>query len=202
MLDRTRAAVLEALLDERLAGLRLDAGIARELEEAGLAGPEGEKALEAFATAREVEWATHTTTQGQLLAAFAVHCLDELDDVEVLEAAPGRLVLRWRREVSRLELRAGFLGIERLASDAPTMLLGEVEGVLDELVQKFVSDADLRSRVAVYDLGRLEKIGAVRSSAFVYFEWFLRDAYGVKLLPAGAFTQGLVERGIISLGMG
>jgi hypothetical protein len=42
----------------------------------------------------------------------------------------------------------------------------------------------------------------VRSSVFVYFEWFLRDEYGVKLLPSPAFTQGLIERGIISLGMG
>jgi hypothetical protein len=42
----------------------------------------------------------------------------------------------------------------------------------------------------------------VRSSVFVYFEWFLRDAYGVKILAAPAFTSGLVERGIISLGMG
>jgi hypothetical protein len=42
----------------------------------------------------------------------------------------------------------------------------------------------------------------VRSSAFVYFEWFLRDAYGVKLMPVPAFTQGLIDRGIISLGMG
>ena len=202
MLGRTHAAVLEALLDERLAGLALSADIAHELEEAGLAGPEGEKALEAFLTAREIEWATRTTTQGQLLAAFAVHCLDELEDVEVLEAAPARLVVRWRREVSQLELRAGFLGVERLASSTPTMLLGDVEGALDELVTKFVGDADLRSRLAVYDVARLEKIGAVRSSAFVYFEWFLRDEYGVKLLPSGAFTQGLVDRGSISLGMG
>jgi len=56
--------------------------------------------------------------------------------------------------------------------------------------------------VAVCDLGRLERIGAVRSSAFVYFEWFLRDTYGVKLLPAAAFTMGLIDRGILSLGMG
>ena len=202
MLDREHAAVLEAVLDERLAGLPLPAVTVRELEEAGIVGPNGAAALEAFVTGRTIEWATKTTTQGQILAAFALHCLDDLDDVDVLEAGPACLVVRWRREVSRLELRAGFLGIERLASDVPTMLLGEVEGVLDELVQKLVSDADLRSRVAVYDLGRLEKIGAVRSSTFVYFEWFLRDAYGVKLLPAGAFTQGLVERGIISLGMG
>ena len=104
--------------------------------------------------------------------------------------------------MSRLELRVGFLGVERLASGEPTMLLGDLEGSLDELARAFVADADLRARVAVYDLGRLDKIGAVRSSAFAYFEWFLRDEYGVKLLPAAAFTQGLVERGIISLGMG
>ena len=52
------------------------------------------------------------------------------------------------------------------------------------------------------DLGRLEKVNASRTSAFVYFEWFLRDLYGVKLVPCEAFTRGLVERGIISLGMG
>jgi len=151
---------------------------------------------------RPIEWATRTTTQGQILAAFTVHCLDELDEVEVVEGTPARLVLRWRNEVSRLELRAGFLGLERLASATPTMLLGDLEPALDELVPRFIADADLRSRLAVYDLARLEKVGAVRSSAFVYFEWFLRDEYGVKLLPAAAFTQGLIDRGVIHLGMG
>ena len=48
----------------------------------------------------------------------------------------------------------------------------------------------------------LERIGSVRSSAFVYFEWFLRSAYGVKLVPAAAYTMGLIDRGILSLGMG
>ena len=202
MLTQTQAAVLEALLDERLADLSLPAEVVRELEEAGLVGPEGEAALEAFVTARPIEWATRTTTQGQILAAFTVHCLDDLDEVEVVEATPARLVMRWRKEVSRLELRAGLLGVERLASETPTMLLGDLEPALGELVPKFVAEAELRSRLAVYDLARLEKLGAVRSSAFVYFEWFLRDEYGVKLLPAAAFTQGLVDRGIISLGMG
>jgi hypothetical protein len=36
----------------------------------------------------------------------------------------------------------------------------------------------------------------------VFLEWFLRDAYGVKVLASAAFTQGLVSRGVISLGMG
>lgn len=40
----------------------------------------------------------------------------------------------------------------------------------------------------------------MRSSAFVYFERFLRDAYGVKLLLA-PFTQA-DRPGLISLGAG
>jgi hypothetical protein len=82
------------------------------------------------------------------------------------------------------------------------MLLGDLEAHLEVLAEEFAADPTLRSRLAVYDLARLEKIGAVRSSVFVYFEWFLRDAYGVKLLPAAAFTQRLIDRGVIHLGFG
>ena len=79
------------------------------------------------------------------------------------------------------------------------MLLGPI-GL--KAVERFLDDEGLRSRVALLDLARLEKIGVVRSSVFVYFEWFLRDTYGVKILPESSFTSGLVGRGIISLGMG
>ncbi len=151
---------------------------------------------------REIVWATRTVTQAEVLDAFARHCRDELDDVDVVEAEPARLVARWRRETSTLELRTGFTGLEHITREEPTMLIGDIESELDALVESFAADADLRSRLAVYDLARLEKINAVKSSVFVYFEWFLRDAYGVKLLPAPAFTQRLIERGIISLGFG
>lgn len=82
------------------------------------------------------------------------------------------------------------------------MLLGEIGPDLRALVDVFLDRADLRAKLAVCDLELLERLGTVRSSAFVYFEWFLRDAYGVKLLPAPAFTQGLIDRGLLSLGMG
>lgn len=154
------------------------------------------------AVERPIEWATRTLTQGQILAAFADHCRDDLDDVEVLEQGRAHLVARWRSETSRLELRADLAGCSRLASDTPTMLLGDLEAHLDALVEEFVADPALRGRLAVYDLARLEKVNAVRSSVFVYFEWFLRDAYGVKVLPAAAFTQRLIDRGVIHLGMG
>jgi hypothetical protein len=160
-------------------------------------------ALFPFTVERPIEWAARTLAQGEILVAFAAHCRDELEDVDVLEERPGLLVARWRRETSRLELRAGLVGFERLASAEPTMLLTDLdEADVDALAERFVAEPALRNTLAIYDLGRLEKIGAPRSSVFVYFEWFLRDAYGVKLLNSAAFTQGLIARGVISLGFG
>ncbi len=209
MLTFEQARALEALTDDRIAA---DArqlvlpDVVAELEAAGFLEPEARARataeLDAFRTGRRIEWAVRTVTQGDVLADFARHCRDDLDDIEVVAAEPARLVLRWRHETSALELRAGFVACERLACETPTLLLGDVEADLGSLVDAFVADPTLRSRLAVCDLARLEKLNAVRASAFVYFEWFLGDAYGVKLLPAPAFTQGLIDRGVISLGMG
>jgi hypothetical protein len=160
---------------------------------------EDEAELDAVRRGRPIEWATRTLTQGEVLDAFSAYCRDELDDVEVLDSMPSRLELGWRRERSTIELRAGFLFCERLAAEGPALLLGQLG---PRAVERFLEDEGLRSRIAVLDLARLEKIAAVRSSVFVYFEWFLRDEYGVKILPEQTFTTGLVERGIISLGMG
>jgi hypothetical protein len=206
-IDRDQAALLEAFLDSRLSGdARLEADSAAAVGSTGLldAGAEDavRQALAPWRADRRIEWAASASTQGEILEAFADHCEHDLDEVEVVERHRDVLVARWRRETSRLELRAGFVGIERLASPTPTMLLGDIESEGSRLIEAFVDDAELRGRLAICDLGRLERIGAVRSSVFVYFEWFLRDAYGVKLLPAAAFTQGLIDRGIISLGMG
>jgi hypothetical protein len=208
-LSREEAEALEALTDERIGAL--PAGAVRDelverLGKDGLLDPDRRaavlRALEQRAAARVVEWASRSSTQGELLAAFAEHCRDELDDVDVVDAGTTRLVVRWRTEESRFELRNGFLGIDRLATGTPTMLLGDIEPDLDRLVSIFLDRPELRAKLAVCDLGRLERLGTVRSSAFVYLEWFLRDAYGVKLLPVPAFTQGLIDRGVISLGMG
>jgi hypothetical protein len=143
-----------------------------------------------------IEWAALTVTQGEVLDAFAAYC-DDLDDVATVERGGTKLDLAWKdRERSIVALGAGA---PAAPLDEPTLLIADLT---DALVERFLDDEALRARLAVYDLRRLEKINAVRSSVFVYFEWFLRDLYGVKLLPSPAFTQGLVERGIISLGMG
>jgi hypothetical protein len=202
-LSRAQAAALEAVLDERIgqasAGLELDPVLLDPGRRA-----EALAAVEEAATGRRFTWGTASLTHGELLAAFAAHCAEELEDVEVEESTPTLLVARWRRETSRVELRAGLVGVGRLASETPTLLIADTgdDAEAQALVEEFLADAELRSRVLVFDPDRLEKTGAVRSSLFVYFEWFLRDTYGVKVLPAPAFTRGLIDRGIISLGMG
>jgi hypothetical protein len=194
------AAVAEALADPRIGPVseeELAAEAARwDVVETEV---ETESEVEESRRGRTIEWATQTVRQGQVLDAFRDYCRDELDDVDVLDATPSRLELGWRRERSTVEVRAGFLFCERLATEGPALLLGPVG---PKATERFLADETLRSRVALLDLERLEKIAALRSSVFVYFEWFLRDAYGVKILPDNAFTGGLVERGIISLGMG
>jgi hypothetical protein len=143
---------------------------------------------------RRIEWAAMSVTQGEILDAFAAYCRDALEDVEVLAESPALVELAWRRERSAVEVADALP--ER---DEPTLVLIELT---DALVARLLDDASLRARVAVYDLARLEKANAVRSSVFVYFEWFLRDLYGVKVVASDAFTRGLVDRGIISLGFG
>jgi hypothetical protein len=192
------AAAAEALADPRIG-----APTAAELE-AELARwdrPEDIESLDLDDTRRNrpIEWATQTLTQGKVLDAFATYCRDELDEVEVVEQGPSRLALASGRERSAIEIRAGLLFCDRLAAEGPIMLLTSIG---PRAVEHFLDDTALRSRVALLDLVRLEKIAAVRSGVFVHFEWFLRDVYGVKILPESAFTRGLVERGIISLGMG
>jgi hypothetical protein len=191
------AAAAEALGDPRVGPVtddELEAELARwdpvEADEAE---------LESVRRDREIEWAAETVTQGEVLDAFADYCERELEDVEVLEHTSIRLALGWRRERSTIELRAGLAFCDRLAAEGPALLLTPIG---PQTVERFLDDDALRGRVALLDLARLEKIAAVRSSVFVYFEWFLRDVYGVKVLAESGFTQGLVARGIISLGMG
>ena len=201
--------VLEALADDRVGGLPADAvpkdlGALVEVHDgiARLAATRREQvlaALEQATRSRRVDWVGRSLDQGEVFDAFARHCREELDELEVLGAGPTLLALGWRRERSAVELRTGTVACERVAGETPVLLLAPLS---EACVALLAGDERLASRLAICDLVRLEKINAVRSSAFVYFEWFLRDAYGVKLLTAAEFTRALVARGVLSLGMG
>jgi hypothetical protein len=201
--------VLEALADERIGGLpaaELPNDLAALVEEHdGVARlvatrrAEVLAALEQATRSRRLDWVGRSLDQGELLDAFARHCREELDEVEVLSAGPTQLNLGWRRERTTVELRAGTVACERVADENPALLLCPLS---EACVARLAKDQRLARSLAICDLVRLEKINAVRSSVFVYFEWFLRDAYGVKLLTATEFTRALVARGVLSLGMG
>jgi hypothetical protein len=133
----------------------------------------------------------------EVLAAFAAHARDELHDVEVLEASPAALVMQWRREVVDVQLRP-TLENEPVPL-RPLLALAPLERAV---IDRLLDDERLRAQLGVYDLARCAKASAVRSSVFTYFEWFLQEAYGTKIVASSSFTAGLVERGILSLGMG
>jgi hypothetical protein len=200
---------LEALLDPRIGSLLVPAAGALDADLLIAEGdavrlrperrPEIELAVAESVRGRPIEWASLTTTQGELFDALSVHYRDELDEVELHAASPTVLDVGWRRERATVELRAGFVGYERLGAEQPAIVLGQLD---DALSERLAAEPKLGERLIVYDLAALAKAGAVRSSVAVFLEWFLRDAYGVKVLASAAFTQGLVSRGVISLGMG
>jgi hypothetical protein len=202
-LDAAEGALLEAMRDPRIPGESVPVTPEQRAAWGALSSDDVAEALRPFTTELRIEWARTTTTQGEILAAFAKHADEELDDVEVVAQAADRLTLRWRREVAHFELRAGLVGCAALASrDEPRMLLADFDRADDGFVEAFAGDAAMRTGLVVQDFNRLEKIGAARASTFVHLEWFLRDAYGVKLLNSAEFTQRLIALGVISLGMG
>ncbi len=133
----------------------------------------------------------------EVLAAFHRHAADELDDVEVLESSPSALVLQWRREVVDVQLRPTLEDVT--VPERPLLAIAPLES---RVITRLLDDERLRAQLGIYDLARCAKASAVRSSVFTYFEWFLMEAYGAKVVASSSFTAGLVERGIISLGMG
>ena len=133
----------------------------------------------------------------EVLAAFHQHADEELDDVTVVEASPSGLVLQWKREVVDVQLRPTLE--DAPVPERPLLALAPLER---DVIARLLDDERLRAQLGVYDLTRLAKASAVRSSVFTYFEWFLLEAYGAKVVASSSFTAGLVERGIISLGMG
>jgi hypothetical protein len=201
--------VLEALADERIGRLpatEVSAELGALVEESDdVARLRHERraevlaALERARRSRTVDWVGWSLDQGEVLDAFGRHCQEELDEVEVLDAGPTQLKLGWRRERAAVELRAGTVAFDRLADENPVLLVSPLS---ETIVTRLAEDSRLAGRLAICDLVRLEKVNAVRSSAFVYFEWFLRETYGVKLVPAAEFTRALVARGVLSLGMG
>src|SRR5438876_1126230 len=107
-METAELAVLEALADPRITGadrslpiVELESELAallpgtswHSLEKRGLVERwgdrvqlvvDGRSTLDEFRTSRQITWAMHTLSQGEVLIGFAEHCREQLDDVDVL----------------------------------------------------------------------------------------------------------------------
>jgi hypothetical protein len=149
---------------------------------------------------RAVPWPTGPVSCGAVLDGFAAHCRDELADVELLEQGPHRLRLRWRDQTVDVALRADPRGCDRLPAEHPWLLV--VASIPDDFVDWFVDRPGLADRMAIYGLDTRRKLSIVRATVPVYFEWYLREAYRVRMAADPGFTVALLSRGVISTGMG
>lgn len=70
------------------------------------------------------------------------------------------------------------------------------------LTKLYIRNPSLRRGVAIYDLGKTEKINLTRSEVFVHFERYIRRRHGLRISPNPEITQGLVDSGLLSLRMG
>jgi hypothetical protein len=66
----------------------------------------------------------------------------------------------------------------------------------------FVKSRPMRQRVALFDPEQGHRFNLTRSEVFVHFERFLKRAYGIRLEPDPALTQGLLDVGLLSFGTG
>ena len=104
--------------------------------------PEVELAVTEAVRGRAVEWASLSTTQGELFDALTAHYRDELDEVELHAISPTALDVAWRRERATVELRAGFVECERLAAERPAIVLGPLPGQLASLFGRHLGDPE------------------------------------------------------------
>lgn len=82
------------------------------------------------------------------------------------------------------------------------MLCQLPEADIETITQQFARKPALRHRLALYDLEKAHKINLTRSDVFVYFERYLRRVHGLRMVPAPALTQTLVDSGLLSLEKG
>ena len=179
------AAAAEALADPRV-GPVSEAELAAEARALGRRPRDGAE-LERVRRDRPIEWAARPSRRARSSTPSPPTARANSTTSRCSSSTPLRLSLALapRAEHDRDPRRARS-SATGWRSEGPALLLGPIG---PKTVERFLDDETLRSRVAVLDLARLEKIAAVRSSVFVYLEWFLRDDYGVKILAESAFTR-------------
>ena len=145
-----------------------------------------------------------TVRFGELVEDFFRFCQSEwpgrLEVDQATRAWGGRAFTSqgWRH---LLLLRPAPLWLD-VHAEGYTLIFCKLPEAIEPLTEQLVSRPALNRRLTLCDLEKAQKMNLTRSDLFVYFERYLRRAHGLRLLPAPAFTQGLVDRGWLSLDKG
>jgi hypothetical protein len=146
----------------------------------------------------------------------AVHFRELLDDfVRFCQSEwPGRLEMDqgtrvWGGRAFTCEGRRHFLLLRpsplwlNAHAESYTLLLCKLpEDSIEPITEQLASQPGLRYRLALCDLDKAHKMNLTHSDLFVYLERYLRRVHGLRLVPPSTFTQGLVDRGLLSLDKG
>ncbi len=138
----------------------------------------------------------------ELLAAFDAHCLQELSGPRPAEPSLplwGGTAYTSAGRTHLLLFRPTPLYLEAHPDLYILILCQLPQGRLEPITDLFVASASLRQRVALYDLGKGQKMNLTRSDLFIHFERFLRWTYGLRIAPSPELTQGLIGAGILVL---
>ena len=105
-------------------------------------------------------------------------------------------------QLHHLLLRPSPLQLRSHTTAFILMLCALPDTAIKTIADHFARSRALRQRVALYDLDRSQKINLTRSDVFVFFERYLRRVHGLRISPAPALTQSLVDGGLLSLEKG
>lgn len=141
-----------------------------------------------------------------LLERLLQYCREEgIGQIEVIDSISevvGGRILRFRERTHWLLQRPSFLNLNVPEEGYLLVFCPIAEEAIESIADWLVAKANLRHRLTLCDLERAQKVNLTHNDLFVYFERYMRHVHDVRLAPVPAFTQALIDRGLLTLEKG
>jgi hypothetical protein len=142
-------------------------------------------------------------TAREFLARFVEYLKRNASDLVISETTNDlEFVLVWQDKEYRLQLAFSPVWLpviaEKVAAEKSYIALFGPFMALDwEVMFKYYAYTDFRDHTAYFDPWHLQKMNISRGELFTYFDWFLRDIYGVKSFIPQPFSLALQNMGLL-----
>lgn len=141
-----------------------------------------------------------------LLKGLLQYCREEgIGKIEVMETMAevvGGWVLHFRERTHWWLLRPSFLNLNVPEEGYLLVFCPIAEEAIESIADWLVAKANLRHRLTLCDLEHAQKVNLTHNDLFVHFERYMRHVHGVRLAPVPAFTQALIDRGLLTIEKG